>query len=142
MPTPIVPVKTSRIVAWMAILAASGLTILNSQAVWARAAMAVPKKGGYCLVSDYRTVKQVEKVSVTMPNQDTTMGKLRGTKYFEKFHMLQGYWQCPPAKEVQEIFTTTTPTGKYTPRRGPQGVLDATSKSRSIRCLSLYQTRR
>ena len=39
------------------------------QAVWASAAMTAPKKGGYCLVSDYRAVnKQVEKVTGVILN--------------------------------------------------------------------------
>ena len=41
--------------------------------------MAAPKKGGFCLVSDYRTVnKQIEKVPGVMPNQEAKIIHLRG----------------------------------------------------------------
>lgn len=53
------------------------------------------------------------------------MAKLRGAKYFGKLDMLQRYWQCPPAEEVQEIFTITNPTSKYTPQRVLQEVRNA-----------------
>ena len=43
----------------------------NLNAVCASAGMDARKKGGYCLLSNYRTVnKQVEKVPGVMPNQE------------------------------------------------------------------------
>ena len=90
------------------------------QAVWASAAMAAPKKGGFCLVSDYRGVnKQIEKVPDVMPNQEVEMADLRGAKCFGKLDMLQGYWQMPLAAEAQEVFTITTLECLFTPTRVP-----------------------
>lgn len=110
----------------MATLVTLGLVFLNPQAVWASAAMAVPKKGGYRLVSDYRAVnKQVKKVPAIMPNQEATMARLRGAKFFGKSDMLQGYWHCQLAEEAQKV---AKPEGKYTPRRGTQSILNATGK--------------
>ena len=62
-------------IAWMAtcieILVVLGLVFRNMQAVWARAAMAAPKKGGFCFVSDYRAAG-------VMPNQEAEIVDLRG----------------------------------------------------------------
>ena len=56
-----------------------GLVFRNPQAVWASAAIAAPKKGGFRLMSDYRAVnKQIEKVRGVMPNQEAEMVDLRG----------------------------------------------------------------
>ena len=98
------------------------------QAVWASAAMAAPKKGGFCLVNDYRAVnKKIEKVLGVMPNQEAEMVDLRGATCFGKLDMLQGYWQMPLAAEAQEMFTIAAPEGLFTPTRVPQGVLNATA---------------
>ena len=62
------------------------------QTVWASAAMAAPKKGGFRLVSDYRAVdKQIEEIPGVMPNQEAEMADLRGATYFGKLDTLQGY---------------------------------------------------
>ena len=79
------------------------LVIRNLQAVWASAAMAAPKKGGFRLVSDYRAVnKQSEKVPGVVPNHEAEMADLRGKTCFGKLDMLQGYgrcrWQSKPRK--------------------------------------------
>ena len=43
----------------------------NLQTVWASAAMASPKNGGVCLVSDYRAVnKKIKKLPCVIPNQE------------------------------------------------------------------------
>ena len=106
--------------AWMATcigtLAALGLVVHNLQAMWASTTMAAPKKGGFCLVSDYRAVnKQIEKVPGVMPNQEAKMADLRGA-----IDMLQGYWQIPLAAEAQEVFTIVTPEDLFTPRVCPR----------------------
>ena len=72
------PVKTAWLAACMASLAALGLVFFNMQSVWASAAVATPKNGGVCLVSDFRAANQrVEKVPGVMPNQEASMAKLR-----------------------------------------------------------------
>ena len=55
------------------------------------------------------------------------MVDLLSARCFGKLDLLQGYWQMPLADEAQEIFTITTPFGMFTPKRVPQGVLNATS---------------
>ena len=122
------PIKTAWLAGCMASLVALGLVFLNMQAVWASAAMATPKKGGYRLVSDFRAAnKQVEKVPGVMPNPEASMAQLSAAKFYGSLDLLQGYWQCPLAPEAQEIFTIATPGGLYTPKRVPQGILNATS---------------
>lgn len=54
------------------------------------------------------------------------MARLRRARMFGNIYMLRGFWQFPPLVEAQEVFTTLTPTGLYTPLRVPQGVLNAT----------------
>ena len=64
--------------------------------MWASTAMAAPKKGRFCSVSDYRAVnKQIEKVLGVMPDQEAGMADLWGVIYFGKLDMLQGCWQMP-----------------------------------------------
>ena len=54
----------------------------NLQAVWASAAMAAPKKGGFRLVSYYRAVnKQIEKVPNIMPNQEADRWPTCGVRH-------------------------------------------------------------
>ena len=55
------------------------------------------------------------------------MRDLLGARFFGKLDLLQGYWQMPLAEEAQEIFTIATASGLFTPRRVPQGVLNATA---------------
>ena len=104
------PIKTM----WLAIgtLVALGLEFRNLQAVWANAAMAALKKGGFRLMSDYHVVnKQIEKVPGLMPNQEAQITDLRGATCFGKLDMLQEYWQMPLGAEAQVVFTITTPEG-------------------------------
>ena len=127
------PAKASWLAACVATLVALGLVFLNQQAVWASAAMAVPKKGGFRFVSDYRAVNsQIEKVPVVMPNQEADRTRLKVACVFGKLDMLQGYWQCPLSEEAQEVFTIATPAGLYTPLRVPQGVLNATGYFQAV----------
>ena len=99
----------------------------NLQAVWASAAMAKPKKGGFRLVSYNRAVnKKIEKVPGVVPNQEAEMAALRGATCFGKLDM-QGYWQLSLEAESQEVFTIATPTSLFTPTRVPQAVLQATA---------------
>ena len=122
------PVKTAWLASCMASLVALGLVFFNMQAVWASAALVIPKKAGFRLVSDYRQVNaQVEQVPAVMPNQEASMAKLSEARFYGSLDMLQGYWQLPLAPEAQEIFTIATPEGLFTPTRVPQGILNATS---------------
>eukprot|EP00752_Nemacystus_decipiens_P002231 g2116.t1 len=124
------PVKSAWLAACMASLVALGLVFFNLQAVWASAAMVLPKKQPqqFRLVADYRPVNaRVEQVPAVMPNQEASMAKLSEAKYYGSLDMLQGYWQLPLAPEAQELFTISTPDGLYTPTRVPQGILNATS---------------
>ncbi|CAN0012806.1 unnamed protein product [Sphacelaria rigidula] len=61
-----------------------------------------------------------------MPNQESDMRDLLSARFFGELDLLQGYWQMPLAEEAQEIFTITTPLSLFTPKRVPQGVLNAT----------------
>ena len=109
------PVKTTWLAACMASLAALGLVFRNMQAVWASAAMATLKEGGFRLVSDFRAATQrVEKVSGVMPNQEANMATLSEANFFGSLYLFQGYWQCSLALDAQEIFTIATPGGLYT----------------------------
>ena len=63
-----------------------------------------------------------------MPNHDASMAKRSEARFYGSLILLQGYYrQCPPAPDLQEIFTITTPGGLYTPTRVPQGIMKATS---------------
>ena len=97
------------------------MVFFNMQAVWASAAMALPKKSGtskpqFRLVSDYRPVNaEVEQVPAVMPNQEASMARLSAAKYYGSLDMLQGYWHLPLAPDAQELFTIATPEGLFTP---------------------------
>ena len=122
------PIKTAWLAKCIGTVVALGLVFRNLQAVWANAAMAAPKKGGFYLVSDYRAVnKQIEKVSGVMPNQEAKMADLREATSFGKLDMLQGYWQIPLAAEAQEVFTIATPEGLFISTRVTEGILNATA---------------
>ena len=59
------------------------------QAVWASAAVAAPKKGGFCLGSNNRAVdKQILKVPGVMLKQEEQMTDLRGMTYFGRLDIL------------------------------------------------------
>ena len=80
------------------------LVFCNMQAVWASAAMAAPKKGGFRFVSDYCVVnKQIEKVPGVMPNQEVKMNDLPGATCFGKHGMLQGYWQITGGRSLGSV---------------------------------------
>ncbi|CAN0055365.1 unnamed protein product, partial [Sphacelaria rigidula] len=73
------PVRMIWLARYMATLVALRLVFRSLQAVWASAAVATPKKGGFRLVSDYRAVnEQIEKVPTVMPNQEPEFSTLRG----------------------------------------------------------------
>ena len=96
------PVKSAWLAACTASLAALGLVFFNMQGVWASAAMATTKKGGFPLGSDFRAANQrVEKVPGVMPNQEASMVKLSEAKFYGSLHLLQCYWQCPLAPEAR-----------------------------------------
>lgn len=48
-----------------------------------------------------------------------------GSMCFGLFDFIKGYWQLPLAKEWQEILSYMTHRKIYTPRRVPQGCVDA-----------------
>ena len=104
------PIKTAWLAACIGTLVALGLVFRNLQAVWVRAALAVPKKEVFRLVGDYRAVnKQIEKVPGVMRNQEAEMTNLRGATCLGKLDMLQGYCQMRLAAEVQEVFSPSPP---------------------------------
>ena len=73
------PLKTAWLSTCIGTLVALGLMFYKLQALWASVAMAVHKKGEFCVVSDYRAVnKQIEKVRGVMPNQEAEMANLWG----------------------------------------------------------------
>ena len=77
---------------------------------------------------DFRAANQkVKKVPGVMYNQKASMAKLSEARFYGSLDLLQGHWQRPLAPDAQEICTTTTPGGLYTPMRVPQGILNATS---------------
>ena len=92
------PVKTAWFAACLASLAVLGLVFLNMQVVWACAAMATVKKGGFRLVSDSWAANQrVEKVPGVMPNQEASMAKLSEAKFYGSPDLWQGYFLAMPA---------------------------------------------
>ena len=62
-----------------------------------------------------------------MPKPEASMAQLSAAKFYGSLDLLQGYWQCLLSPEAQEIFTIATPGGLYTPKRVPQGILNAMS---------------
>ena len=113
------PRKTAWLAGCMATLVALGLVLRSLQAVWASAAMATPKKGGYRLVSDYLAVnKRIKKVPSVMPNHEEEMVDLLGPACFGKIDMLQGYWQMPLAADAQEIFNIANSRSSVYPHSG------------------------
>ncbi|CAB1096113.1 unnamed protein product [Ectocarpus sp. CCAP 1310/34] len=122
------PIKTAWLAGCMASPVVLGLVFLNMQAVSASAAMATPKKGGYRLLSDFRAANnQVEKVPGVMPNPEASMAQFSATKFHGSLDLLRAYCQRPLSPEAQKIFTIATPRGLHTPKRVPQGILNATS---------------
>ena len=86
------PIKTAWLATCIETLVALGLGVRDLQTVWASAAMATPKKGGFRLASDYRAVnEQIEKVPGVIPNQEAEMADMRGAICFGKLVMLQEY---------------------------------------------------
>ena len=79
------PITTVWLTTWIGTLVALGLVFRNLQAVWASSvAIAAPKKGGFCFVSDYRAVnKQIDKVPSVIQNQEVEKADLRGATCFE-----------------------------------------------------------
>ena len=122
------PTKTAWLTTCIGTLVALGLVFCNMQAVMASVAMAAPKKGGFCLMSDYRAFnKQIEKVPGVMPNQEAEMTDLRETTCFGMLDMLQKYRQMPLAAEAQEVFIIVIPEDLFTLTRMPHGVVNATA---------------
>ena len=73
------PIKTAWLATCIGNLVGLGLVFRNLHTMWACAAMAAPKKGGFRLVSDYRAVyKQIAKVPSVMPNQEAEMVDILG----------------------------------------------------------------
>lgn len=88
--------KTSWQATSIATLIVLGLGFPNPQAVWAGAAMAVPKKGGCRFVSDYRAAdSHIEKETVVMPNQEVDMARLRGAHVFRKLDCFRVIGKAP-----------------------------------------------
>ena len=107
----------------------------NPQAVCASVAMAFPRGPGkrYRLVADFSPINgQCELVPGPMKNPEIEVEKCAGSKAFCTMDCLQGYWKCPLAEEVHELFTFVTQEGLFSPTRGPQGLTNATSYYQEI----------
>ena len=50
--------------------------------------------------------QQVEKVPGVMPNQEASMAKLSGDRFYGILDLLQGYRQCPREHDAHKIFTS------------------------------------
>lgn len=95
--------------------------------------MAVPKKGGYRFLRDYRAVNSdIEKLPMVMPNQEVDMARLRGARVLGKLDMLQCHQHSPLSVEAQEVFIIAAPTGLYFPLRIPQGILDGSGDFQAV----------
>lgn len=113
--------KIKRLAGCVAALTAISLVVVDLQAVWASAAICVPARDSFGLVSYYKCVNApIERLPRVIPFRETQMmGDLLGGRCFGKIGVLHWYWLMPPAPEVQEEFAIMTPEELYVPTKVP-----------------------
>ena len=128
------PIKSDFLCEWYHTLCQNGLMYENFESRWASCALPVRKnpeesdlsKAEFRATGDYRQVnKQCESIAYTMPNVPLVLNKVKGSKCFFWFDLLKGYWQLPLHEDSQEILSIITDISVFTPKRVPQGFINA-----------------
>ncbi|KAH9141743.1 hypothetical protein AeRB84_014110 [Aphanomyces euteiches] len=104
----------------VAALEANGMVYKNNRATWAAAPRIVPKRdaGALRMTIDSRPINAcTEPMPWPMPNLDSAVACLVGTKAYFTLDWTKGYWQLPLHADSQEFFSFMTPFGVYTPTR-------------------------
>src|SRR5579862_5271931 len=102
--------------------------IRPSKSPWASPAILVPKKGGYCLVVDYRQLnKATVKDAYPLPRIDDILDQLQSATIFSSLDMFAGFHEIPVAEE--DIHKTAFLAGGklYEYLRMPFGLCNAPS---------------
>lgn len=85
------------------------------------------------LMSDYRAINvTIEQATMLMPNLETLARLFDGAHALCTLDLLQEYWKTPLSPEVQALLTMVMSDGLNTPRRVPQGVLNAIPYSQGV----------
>ncbi|KAF0742575.1 hypothetical protein Ae201684P_008386 [Aphanomyces euteiches] len=119
----------------VAALEANGMVYKNNRATWAAAPRIVPKRdaGALRMTIDSRPINAcTEPMPWPMPNLDSAMACLVGTKAYFTLDWTKGYWQLPLHADSQEFFSFMTPFGVYTPTRVLMGQTDAVAYCQSV----------
>ena len=119
----------------VAALEANGMVYLNNRATWASAPRIVPKRdaGALRMTIDSRPINDcTEPMPWPMPNLDSAMACLVGTKAYFTLDWTKGYWQLPLHADSQEFFSFMTPFGVYSPTRVLMGQTDAVAYCQSV----------
>ncbi|KAH9141744.1 hypothetical protein AeRB84_014109, partial [Aphanomyces euteiches] len=125
---------TAEETARLAALEANGMVYKNNRATWAAAPRIIPKRdaGALRMTIDSRPINQcTEPMQWPMPNLDSAMACLVGTKAYFTLDWTKGYWQLPLHADSQEFFSFMTPFGVYTPTRVLMGQTDAVAYCQS-----------
>ncbi|KAH9137526.1 hypothetical protein AeRB84_017790, partial [Aphanomyces euteiches] len=119
----------------VAALEANGMVYKNNRATWAAAPRIVPKRdaGVLRMTIDSRPINAcTEPMPWPMPNLDSAMACLVGTKAYFTLDWTKGYWQLPLHADSQEFFSFMTPFGVCTPTRVLMGQTDAVAYCQSV----------
>lgn len=102
-----------------------GMIPSKPQAMYASVAM--PKGIYFQLMAEYMAVSPLaEAVPWPHPNLEQTSECFQRASCFASLDRLHGLWQVPMDEEGDEAFTMGTQEVLFSPRRVPQGVLNAT----------------
>ncbi|GMF38610.1 unnamed protein product [Phytophthora fragariaefolia] len=106
-----------------------GLVYENPKSRWSSPVLSVKKSADvmdWRQTTDYRVINgQTEVMAAVMPIISLVLENARGMKHFGLFDFLKGFWQLPLAEFGQEIVSYMTDENIFTPRRVPQGSVDA-----------------
>ena len=106
-----------------------GLVYRNPTSRWASAPLIVPKTNSeekFRFTVDLRTVNaKTEKYFWPMPQLETLLSKLTGSKFFFTIDLCHGYWQIPLDPESQECQSFQTAEEVLTPTRVLHGQTNA-----------------
>ncbi|KAH9105021.1 hypothetical protein AeMF1_019060 [Aphanomyces euteiches] len=119
----------------VAALEANGMVYKNNRATWVAAPRIVPKRdaGALRMTIDSRPINAcTEPMPWPMPNLDSAMACLVGTKAYFTLDWTKGYWQLSLHAGSQEFFSFMTPFGVYTPTRVLMGQTEAVAYCQSV----------
>lgn len=106
-----------------------GLAYRNPSSRWASAPLIIPKPKAseqWRFTVDLRAVNALtEKYAWPMPNLESTLSKLQGSKYYFLIDLCNGYWQAPLHPDSQECQSILTAEEVITPTRVLQGQTNA-----------------